>query len=379
MTVESQSAKDPWADFSKEPVLPVPPFVTHEWLAPKVAVNYGLLKEVHKGRDEIQRLSGYLGWPGKQPSFNEFVDLLIEGFRYPSFIRAVTRVAARHVTSARKRESFHLFKPFVSEVRYAISKAANALGREKPKFDGDELCQMADAGYLDVALGWMFLSTLGFGARTDWLIVARKRPDQFGSLMPFLEATEQYLQRGHFNWKRDVVGLHHATTAVHPTDNENATGRSGEFLTPKQVPLSNEASNETNEPNPGTDSSSAARDADIEPEGQDASRKAWNSALVEAVRVARAAIAREPDREVLSQLVATLKMARSAQKAWEHSRPILVDTIPLVDEMREIATRSLSSRSTLLLMCHRSPRWSPPPSLKQRPAQSPKLADRRMR
>jgi hypothetical protein len=187
-----------WADFSREPVLPVPPFVTREWLAPRVAANYGLLKELHKGREEIQQLSGFSNWPDHQPSFDEFIDILIEGFRYPCFVRAITRVAAHHVSSASKRKDFNFFKPFQAASQRAVAEASQALGRQRPSGDGEEMRQLAEMGHLDVALGRMFLMTLGTGANSEYLEVARQRPREFASIIPILEAAERHLRDGDF-------------------------------------------------------------------------------------------------------------------------------------------------------------------------------------
>jgi hypothetical protein len=335
----SECQTGPWGDFSREPVLPVPPFVTHEWLAPRVAANYGLLKEMHKGHEEIQRLSGFSGWPDRQPSFDEFIELLIDGFRYPSFVRAVTRVAARHISSPKKRERFHLFKPFASASGRAVKEAARAIGREAPELDGDEMRQLADAGDLDVAFGRMFFMTLGQGASTDYLTVARERPGQFGSLIPFLEAAEKYLRRGDFDWQRDVLGFHRVTPE---RDRENMAGRGSlRPVIPEQPP----APDELREANPvrlakGSNSpppTPPTRDVNVEPDGGDVSRTAWDSAIAEVVFVGNAAIGGDPDLGVLSRLVAALKAARSAQKAWEHSKPVLMDAMPLANEIRRLA------------------------------------------
>jgi hypothetical protein len=335
-------------------------------LAPKVAVNYGLLKEMHNGREEVQRLSGYSGWPDRQPSFDQFIELVMEGVRYPSFIRAITRVAARHVSSARKRERFHLFKPFSSATRSIVAEAARALGREWPELDANEMRQLADAGHLDVALGRMFLSTCGSGARADYLVVARERPAQFGSLIPFLEAAERYLRGGDFDWDRDVIGLCGATPATsrHGIDDD----RSRRHLRPPDAPTrAKQAPDEVKEANPAlpaTDTTAPARSPssaaaacvpvdhtevalaappvgkqDAQPYGGDANRAAWDAALGEVVRVGNAAIGGEPNPRVLSLLVAALKTARSAQRTWELLRPVLVDAMPLADEMWLLATK----------------------------------------
>ncbi len=382
---ESRCQAGRWDSFSREPVLPVPPFVTHQWLAPKVAVNFGLLKEMHNGREEIRCLSGYPSWPERQPSAEQFVDLLIDGFRYPCFVRAVTRVAARHVPSKTKREKFHLFKPFSKASKPAVIEAARALGRQEQELDAKEMRQLADGGHLDVALGRMFLITLGLGASADYLAVAHERRAQFGSMIPFLEAAEKHLARGgEFDWQRDVVGSPRAAPAVSQdvqkdghdgarpralradeltTTSRGSAARAEGSLQPMVLDRpggAKQAGDKTADaghdrpravpitPTPDRPSAATrvpAESAAASPAtgltgqagGADASRAAWDAALAQAVRVANAAIGGDPDPGVLSQLVARLKAARAAQKAWETSRPVMVDAAPLADEMRRLA------------------------------------------
>jgi hypothetical protein len=338
-------------------VLPVPPFVTREWLAPRVAAHYGLLKELHKGREEIQQLSGYPNWPDRQPSLDEFIDILMDGFRYPCFVRAITRVAVRHVSSASKRKKFNFFKPFSTSSRRAVAKAARVLGRQSPSGDGDEMRQLADAGNLDVALGRMFLITLGAGANGEYLEVARASQAAFGSIIPFLEAAERHLGNGDFDWQRDVIDSHRckpATIEMHGTEPNRGS------LTPEQESEIRHASNKVNRSEPSSQGAPsiaptpaelpaathvppehtvpgpAAVNSDFRREAQNAARIAWDCALGEMVRVAQTAIGREPCSDILFQLLGALKAARSEQKTWESSKPVLVDTHRVAEEARQV-------------------------------------------
>jgi hypothetical protein len=348
-----------WADFSREPVLPVPPFVTREWLAPRVAAHYGLLKELHKGREEIQQLSGYPSWPDRQPSFDEFIDILIQGFRYPCFVRAVTRVAARHVSSASKRKEFNFFKPFQASSQHAVAEASEALGRRPPAGDGEEMRQLAEMGHLDVALGRMFFLTLGTGASSEYLQVARQRPGEFASIIPFLEAAEKHLRDGDFDWQRDVIGSHRGTpAAVQKRDKNHGIDRLGPVPPmPEQTRDTHQVPNEVRKlnsfktsdappvtapappaqvPPEQTVPSPAAAGSEAGREAQRASRATWDSAIGEIMHLAQAALGCEPSLNVLSRLVAALKTARSAHKAWESSKPVLVNTAQVADEAQRL-------------------------------------------
>jgi hypothetical protein len=205
--------------------------------------------------------------------------------------------------------------------------------------------QLADAGSLDVALGRMFLLTLGTGANSDYLEVARERPAEFGSIIPFLEAAERYLGGGNFDWQRDVIDSHRSTPAKLQ---QHGTEPNPEPLMPEQKGEMRPPSNEANESAPSnqvtpsiapgpvelppathaeqTALTPAAIKSDIRRKAQNAGRTAWDSALGEMVRMAQAAIGREPAPDILLQLVAAIKAARSGQKAWESSKPVLVDT-----------------------------------------------------
>jgi hypothetical protein len=77
--------------------------------------------------------------------------------------------------------------------------------------------------------------------------------------------------------------------------------------------------------------------SEVQWEAQSASRAAWDSALGEMVRLAQAATGCEPGLDVLSRLVAALKAVRSAHKAWEFSKPVLVDTTQVADEAQRVA------------------------------------------
>jgi hypothetical protein len=306
-----------------------------------------LLKELHKGREEIQQLSGYPSWPDRQPSFDEFIDILIQGFRYPCFVRAITRVAARHVSSARKRKEFNFFKPFQASSQHAVAEASEALGRRWPEGDGEEMRQLAEMGHLDVALGRMFFRTLGTGANSEYLQVARRRQGELASIIPFLEAAEKHLRDGDFDWQRDVIGSRGTPAAIQKGDTEvgpvpqmppqtgdthrvpNEVRKLNSIKTSDAPPVTAPAPPER-KPSPARARSEARRVA------QGASRATWDSAIGEIIHLAQAAVGCEPSLNILSRLVAALKTARSAHRAWESSKPVLVNTAQVADEAQRL-------------------------------------------
>lgn len=207
-----------WPSIVRAPVLPIPPFVTREWLAPKLSAPPSILREIHSWRSEVRALSGY-PWPKDKPTPDQFFDILLDGMRYPGFVRAVTRVAARHAKTIKKREEVNLFNPFRKSSGYALSNAIKKLKCAPPETARDAIRVLIQTDNLDVALGRIYLISLGVGYTEGFMEAALEFPAELGPVLPFLEAAKKHLDDD-FSWKKDVVEQRGAPT-VPPTDHQD--------------------------------------------------------------------------------------------------------------------------------------------------------------
>lgn len=98
-----------WSELS--PVLRLPDFVTVEWLSDNVRFTNAQLRAIHQARSELMTLSGFAGWPDDRPDQDTFLEIMLEGLRYPRFAAAIAQIARRSmaVNKAQRWSPFNAF------------------------------------------------------------------------------------------------------------------------------------------------------------------------------------------------------------------------------------------------------------------------------
>ncbi len=372
-----------WPDTAREPVLPVPSFVTREWLTSKVSAPPSLLREVHKWRAEVQALSGF-PWPKERPTPEQFFDMMLDGLRYPGFVRAVTRVAVRHIKVQKKREEGGLFKPFRNPLRFAVTAAAKALKQQHPTTAEGAIRVLFANGQTDIALSHMYVIALGFGYFESLMTVAKEFPEETAAIVPFLEAASKHLV-GDFSWQRDIVeqrGVSLNPSTLEQPDVEDSPAGDGladcsqglrECDPPDGAVLDSAvAEDATQVPDMGEGVSMGHgndQEAEAAPEqknGQQAGEQVvnntlqgpgqpmgagddrlaaakadWSRILAEVSSLAAEAVDSEPDAHVaevvLETLLAKLNAARAAARAWDEAKPKNVDPAPMIADASALA------------------------------------------
>jgi hypothetical protein len=395
----NRNLSDMWPGTAREPVLPVPPFVNREWLTQKVSAPPSLLREIHRWRSEIRSLSGY-PWPKERPTPEQFLDVLLNGMRFPGFVRAVTRVAARHIKPTKKRAEFSLFGPFKKSSDNILRSEAERLKR-KPATKGIEKMRiLARDGHPDAALALIYLTALGDGDAHELMSVADEFPKELGAIVPFLEAAKVHFEDDGFNWRADIIeqrgapmvpphsygtdapdsadassgldgskpaqAIRSTPVVEDPSDaDEHAAQPAALIIGIEQECLGAEDSFDA-EPEPvveheslGTEEFVAAEDegdaidmanagdsiapAPYATSDQDSaetvseSAAEWASAMVAIRELADTAVSGNPDAAAIPTLLAGLKRARSAARRWEAAQPKRVEVAPLVGQMHTLA------------------------------------------
>ncbi len=101
----------------REPCLALPEFVTPEWVRREMALLKCYVRGATAGRKEIARISGFRGWPDRVPEAGEWERLVVEGMRYPFFLRAFYREAVFHgIPNPSKRHDYTAFRGLYTAV-----------------------------------------------------------------------------------------------------------------------------------------------------------------------------------------------------------------------------------------------------------------------
>lgn len=354
-----------WVAKVREPVLPIPPFVTRDWLAQKISVSNTALREIHRWRAEIRATSGF-PWPEERPTQETFPDLMLDGLRYPGFVRAVTRAAIRQVKNPKKRKDYTLFGTFSRNTYNLLISTSRQLRQPYPTTLTDVARMLVGVNTPDTVLGWAYLVCHGMGYAADMHQVAVERPDLLSDLLPFLDAARIHLSDKDFSWKADIIDqrggpLLPPSEAAPSAPNGNTEGSDAEsdgLATDgddrQQLPDAPAVAGDgAATPGHGTDSGnmdepgvnsepigsaepSAETSCIARPEltSLEAARATWEKALRDAADLAVVASAGEPEDGALETLALLLERARAAVRDWEDAKPKLVDVAPLVEEMR---------------------------------------------
>lgn len=354
-----QSESRSWSAYATTPVLPVPEFVTAEWLRAKLGVVNSALREMHNWRGEIQALSGFDEWPDDKPTFEDLIRFFPSGLRYPNFVRALTRQAIRSLAPG-KRRGYNLFRPFRAPLDIAAAKAGLPRRTLAEKDGLEALCK---ANEFEIVLGLVFLMSHGIGFDPEYRRLADRYPIDFAAILPFLDAAEKHLL-ARFDWDREIIDLRGSPTSP-PTPARRvgliARPATEEIVTTEPSLNVSDAGMATEEPNGHVDVPITPL-PDIEPIPSDSKldfAARWATSVEELARLAQAA-GPEPDKELLAFLRRATANATRACRGWEASQPLFVDGSALVVAAmtlaadlhidlsnRPFATRSVSVRFPL--------------------------------
>lgn len=374
-----------WPDLARKPVLPLPPFVTRDWLAPKVSAPASVIRIIHTWRQEVRELSGF-PWPKEKPSPEAFLDLMLDGLRYPGFFRAVMRVVARSLKTPKKREDYNLFNPFRRIVGTTLSGELKKTKR-KPTGDlVDDMRVLIDAGHVEMAKINIYLYILLVGHKDRYLDFVHEFEDKLSDLLPFFEAVKEHMNGG-FNWRADIIEQRGAPITPpcgddgsedgvpqEPSDGDGCFEASMDDANGTVAGEGDATGQDAGEQNEGIRVSSTTQTAEgavttaVEQSSPETAGRAvsetvmqaanartldhpghtqdpvavyqteWARNMTEAARLASAAAAGEPDLSALDGLIAKLDMARAAARAWEDAKPKHVDPAPLLEDARALAS-----------------------------------------
>ncbi|MFL7904318.1 RNaseH domain-containing protein [Azospirillum argentinense] len=366
-----------WVAKVREPVLPIPPFVTREWLVPKISVPNMALREIHRWRDEIRAISGF-PWPEERPTQESFPDLMLDGLRYPGFVRAVTRAAIRHVRNPNKQTDYSLFGPFRKQVSGLLTTLSKRLRQPYPSTLGTSIPMMIAAGKADVAIAHIFIKCHGHGYFEKLHTLVDDHADVLLDVALFLDVAKDHLAATEFSWKNEIVdqrgvvplpfSLDDTTVSTNATmDNPLMDACDGDApdsgMPPSaEVPTApSEGTSTTPAPEETGDAPSfheqegmEANDMAEEPDPDtpeltpmEAAREAWEKALRDAARLAATAADGEPDGGALETLSLLLDQARAAASDWDDAKPKLVDVTPVIEEMSAMAATLVDIADTV--------------------------------
>lgn len=337
-----------WFGYTTKPVLPVPEFVTPDWLRAKLGVANSTLREMHNWRGEIQTLSGFDEWPEDKPTLEDLIDLFPLGLRYPNFVRALTRQAVRSLAPG-KRQGYILFRPFRATLDAAVRSGLPLRAwTEKDRLEA--LCNM---GEFDLAFSLIFLVSHGIGFDPDYLQVANRYSADFAPILPFIEVAKNHLP-ARFDWDGEIVNLKGSAASppipvrrvdpvAMPSD-EGAAAPALDVVTTWTVPDVNTAVDDRS-----TQVSSAIQTAlEIKAAPSDPDldfETRWAAAIEELVRVAKAA-GPEPDRELLALVRRATASATLAYRGWEAARSRLVNGGDLASAAAALASNLQVDAST---------------------------------
>lgn len=357
----SSGLRDIWPQTSKEPVLPVPDFVTTEWFRDKVSIPERLRREIHQWREEIRVLSGY-PWPEQRPDEEQMLDILVDGVRYPGFIRALTRVAARHIKKAR-REHFNIFTPYQKRVGAAMAYLARQQKTKAPNpADVAEVTRFCLSGDRpDLVIERAYLCCLGVGYEEVYTELSKDYPEVYAPIVDFLEAAALHLKAGEFDWLTDVIEQRDAPSAPPPpaaTANEGAEAQGGEEETKDVVASGVVDEGESKEVTPSEGPGAADTGVkDAGPQGTDvgegeatggpaqgqgnmkdmeAFREDWRRAMREIMALAEQSAEAPPSEEALASLREAFFRADAAQEGWQEAQPKHVEAAPLASAIADV-------------------------------------------
>ncbi len=364
-----------WVAKVREPVLPIPAFVTREWLRPKIAISNMALREIQNARAEIELISGFR-WPEERPNQEVLLDLMLDGLHYPGFVRAVTRAAIRQVKNPKKLADYGLFGPFRTQVSGLLLNLSKRLRQPYPAKLSESTPILIEADKADIAATNIYLRCHGSGYYDKLLDMATEHENVLGDLIPFLEVAKDQLAYKEFSWKDEVVEQRtvlpsSAVGAAMPSDPAAGTSSAAcDGEAPDCAPAAETAPGEpdgiSTEPvteqvgdvvkdvpssrqeEPMDENGTAAQADAGKPEltPLEAARDAWEQALKDVAFLAETSAAGEPDEGALEMLGLLLDLARAAARDWEGAKPKLVDVAPLIEEMGAMAATLIDIADT---------------------------------
>jgi hypothetical protein len=315
-TEMKDAVPDPnWIHDNRDKLLPVPNFVTPEWLLPKISLqgNIRLLKDIHRWRQEIRDDTGF-AWPAQCPEGLEIAEVMISGMRHANFIRVLSRVAARCL-DPRKREGFNLFTPFRKHTSWSFdsttTKGRRPTIRRQRRSVSDAVRALVDAGMSADAQAMIYLMCLGTEPAANLSEVAHEL--DFTALDEFFDAAS-VLDVG-FSWARDVIEQTNSPTIPPQPRDDDPVG-----LTPPDCPV---VQNESPEPDVVPNRADVGQNEDVAPhrDDPDTVADAEETAVVEAA----------PDADVEANTHASLALTGDVHGGSAQGRNLNDHEAPVVD------------------------------------------------
>ena len=382
-----------WSHAPKAPVLPLPPFITKKWLADQVSAPPSVLREIHHWRAEVKALSGF-PWPSERPNFDQFIEIMVEGLRYPAFLRAITRVGARHKTQ-KKRWFFRLLNPLVQNIEFHIKLAASKQGCGVPEKERQRIKILIDEGFVDYAVARIYFVTLGAGYETRTCErMIEDYPEALKPIVPFMHSAIVHMQWD-FDWTRDIIDQYgapiyppHDDAAVpaetirNPHLNEGDEGRDDDssvepegeeedkslfpiaLTSETDAPITNTEATKTNNSEnnstqddvmPGekqvanldTQETTSLPSCTLTSDSAPSTQEDWTRELSAISDAAKAFAQSSPSPSALAALIERVRIAEGIARAWEDAQPKYTDPSPMIAEAISLAKTLASVTRTI--------------------------------
>lgn len=332
-----------WSELT--PVLRLPDFVTPEWLAAFVNIPNAQLRAIHQSRDEIGRLTGYTGWPEGRPDQKQFLEIFVEGLRYPRFAPAVVQAAKRSI-APNKAQYWSAFKPLW---RGAFARYQAAMRDiDKPVTSPDSTVELAEAlansGEVDLALAVVVLGVYT-GPLQSELLTLIETDERFSPVREFVADAKLHLFRDDYEWDGDIRRFPPRPRAkeeagedvnVEAGRSRSAGNPAGEALDPSALTAVPEEPVEMTAMPPHESNAAIEDELAHSADG----RSEWAQAM--AAMAAASSEANEPDASVLTMLQTQLYTAIEALARYEASRPSEVEAGPYVERALNVFSSVLS-------------------------------------
>jgi hypothetical protein len=336
----------------------LPSFVTLDWLRERVSAMPQRIRLLHSKADRIRASCPNAGWPDHRPTQEEFLRVLLEGFRDPYLFSLLDKVYPK------PKKSLSLFAPFLQRCRIAAASAARTLDRDRGRF-ADDIGVLVDTHNSRMAEDLVVIWGVAHFDHTVALKAVRRHLSSDNRLVSYMEAVENYWER--LRQVAERLGSQVEADAALHTGAWFPGGESGQSKTEEdddvtdaeQSPGIDEAGGK-NDGAPGHGALAEVLDAatDIATDasaipgttiqkvsaavggGMAAALAAWRKALARLVSLPNDC---EPSQSVLEDAMGALGDAQVALGAYEAARPKLTDTAPLLARMEAVTARVLAA------------------------------------
>ena len=310
---------------SREPIIPVPEFITPEWIRSEVQIPNAQIRAMHEAREEIRKSSGFAGWPEAKPDWDGLAELLPEAMRYPRFLNAIIQAAQRKMPAHKAR----FWYPFARLWR----KARQMAGERSRSATQREIAELlVGSGQLELAFAYIVLLSYTFKAPDDLHDLVETDP-RFTPIQEFMRSTRRELFRDDYYESGDV-------SEQDPDDETSqvavALDEATDLALVDPSPDASDAGDEAVSTLAGQPEPPAGLvDSDVGPDRTP--EQDWAASLARIAGIA--ASNPEPDNLIVERLTLALAQAEEALERFEAARPRLVDASDLAAAIVEALNR----------------------------------------